>query len=97
MNTSRTVEGPLGFSSGDNALYACVQGGAALLNMRSLTGGLGFEFGSHSAVAHRLISCPRIASRRGLGRQRQVSTRFLFIQDKVNGGELRRTTANTTY
>ena len=29
------------------------------------------------------------AARRGLGRQRHVSTRFLWLQDKVSKGELR--------
>ena len=36
------------------------------------------------------------ATRRGLGRQRHVSTRFLWLQDKVSKGELKVVKVGTT-
>ena len=36
------------------------------------------------------------AGRRGLGRQRHVSTRFLWLQDKVSKGELRMVKVDTS-
>ena len=89
LKTSSSVQEPIGLSSGESEFYACVKGGAALLRMWSLMldGGvcpkLTLKIWTDSSAAK------GFATRRGLGRQRHVSARFLLLQDKVSKGELK--------
>ena len=77
LKTSSSVQEPIWLSSGESEFYACVKGGAALLVMRSLMLDWGVcpkltvEFRTDSSAAK------GFATRRGLGRQRHVSTRFV--------------------
>ena len=88
LKTFSSVQEPIGLSSGESEFYACVKGGAALLGMRSsmldwrVCPKLSLKIRTDSSAAK------GFATRRGLGRQRHVSTRFLRLQDKVSKGEL---------
>ena len=96
LKTSSSVQEPIGLSSGESEFYACVKGGGALLGMRSLMLDWGvcpkltFNLRTDSSAAK------GFAARRGLGRQRHVSTRFLWLQDKVSKGELKVLKVGTT-
>ena len=76
LKTSSSVQGPIGLSSGESEFYACVKG-AALLGMRSLM----LDWGICPKLTLIIRTDPSaakgFATRRGLGRQRHVSTRFL--------------------
>ena len=89
LKTSSSVQGPIGLSSGESEFYACVKGGAVLLGMRSLM--LDWGIGPKLTLKIRTDSSAAkgFATRRGLGRQRHVSTRFLWLQDRVSKGELK--------
>ena len=86
LKTSSSVQGPIGLSFGKSEFYACVKGGAALLGMLSLMMDWGIcpkwtlKIRTDSSTAKGFVT------RRGLGRQRHVSTRFLWLQDKVSKG-----------
>ena len=96
LKTSSSVQEPIGLSSGESEFYACVKGGASLLGMRSLMMDWGvcpkltLKIRTYSSAAK------GFATRRGLGRQRHVSTRFLWLQDKVSKGELKVVKHGTT-
>ena len=89
LKTSSSMQEPIGLSSGESEFYACVKGGAALLGMRSLMQDwrvcpkLTLKIRTDSSAAK------GFSTRRGLGRQRHVSTRFLWLQDKVSKGDLK--------
>ena len=88
LETSSSVQEPIGLSSGESEFDACVKGGAALLGMRSLR----LDWGVCPKLTLKIRTDSSAAkgfgTRRGLGRQRHVSTRFLWLQDKVSKGEL---------
>ena len=83
------MQEPFGLSSGESEFYACVKGGAPLLGMRSLM----LDWGVCPKLTLKIrtdsSAAEGFATRRGLGRQRHVSTRFLWLQDKVSKGELK--------
>ena len=89
LKTSSSVQEPIGLSSGESEFYACVEGGAALLGMRSLM----LDWGVCPKLTLKIrtdsSAAKGFATRRGLGRQRHVSTRFLWLQDKVSKGDLK--------
>ena len=88
LETSSSVQEPIGLSSGESEFDACVKGGAALLGMRSLR----LDWGVCPKLTLKIrtdsSAAKGFATRRGLGHQRHVSTRFLWLQDKVSKGEL---------
>ena len=88
LKTSSSVQGPSGLSSGESEFYACVKGGASLLGMRSLM--LDWRICPKLTLKIRTDSSAAkgFATRRGLGRQRHVSTSFLWLQDKVRQGRV---------
>ena len=81
--------GTNGLSSGESEFYACVKGGASLLGMRSLMLDWGICPKLTLKIRTDSSAAKGFATRRGLGRQRHVSTRFLWLQDKVSKGELK--------
>ena len=87
LKTSSSVQEQIGLSSGESEFYACVKGGAALLGNAVNNAGLGslpqvdFENSNGTPVQPK-----GFATRRGLGRQRHVSTRFLWLQAKSKQG-----------
>ena len=96
LKTSSSVQEPIGLSSGESAFYACVKGGAALLGMRSLMLDWGVCPKLTLNIRTDSSAAKGFAARRGLGRQRHVSTRFLWLQDKVSKGELRMVKVDTS-
>ena len=89
LKTSSSVQEPIGHSSGESEFYACVRGGAALLGMRSLM--LDWKVCPKLTLKIRTDSSAAkgFSATRGLGRQRHVSTGFLWLQDKVSKGDLK--------
>ena len=89
LKTSSSVQEPLGLSSGESEFYACVKGGAALLGMRSLVQDWGVCPKLTLKIRTDSSAAKGFSTRRGLGRQRHVSTRCLWLQDKVSKGDLK--------
>ena len=77
------------------ALHPCVKGGATLLGIRSVMEDWGVDVGPTLRLRTDSSAAQGFARRRGLGRQRLVSTRFLWLQGKVSRGELRITDVDT--
>ena len=63
-----------------------MHGGAHALGLRSYMRDLGLEF--QLELESDSTSAKAFASRKGLGKQRHVQTRFLWLQDKVAAGDL---------
>ena len=80
--------GPIGLSAGESDYYACVKGGDAFLGLRSLMEDWGLDVGLALRLRGDSSATQGFAST-GPRRQRHVSTRFLWLQDKVSRGELR--------
>jgi len=89
LKTSSTVQEPIGLSSGEAEYYACVKGGATLLGIRSMMRDWGIDAKPVLKLKTDSSAAKGFASRRGLGRQRHVSTRYLWLQDKVATGDLK--------
>ena len=96
FKTSSSVQEPIGLSSGESEFYACVKGGAALLEMRSLMMDWRVCPKIDSEDSNGLQCGQGFRNQRGLGRQRHVSTRFLWLHDKVSKGELKVVKVGTT-
>ena len=79
----------MGLSSGEAEYYACVRGGAALLGMRALLEDWGLTTQGVLRLKTDSSAAKGFASRRGLGKQRHVSTRYLWLQSKVSSGDLK--------
>ena len=89
LKTSSSVQESIGLSSGESEFYACVKGGAVLLGLRSLMLDWGVCPKLTSKIRTDSSAAKGFATRRGLGRQRHVSTPFLWLQDKVSKGDLK--------
>ena len=89
LKTSSTVQAPIGLSSGEAEYYACVKGGATLLGMRALMEDWGLTTNGVLKLKTDSSAAKGFASRRGLGKQRHVSTRYLWLQAKVSSGDLK--------
>ena len=89
LKSSSSVQGPLGLSSGESEYYACVKGGCYILGVRSLMLDWGMQAKLVLNVKTDSSAAKGFAGRRGLGKQRHVSTRYLWLQDRVCKGELR--------
>ncbi len=83
LKTSSTVQEPRGLSSGESEYYAAVRGAAVLLGMRSLLEDLAVGVKVRLRLKTDSSAAQGFASRKGLGRMRHVSTRYLWLQDKV--------------
>ena len=89
FKTSSSVQEPIGLSSGESEFYSCVKRGAALLGMWSLMLDWGVCPKLTLKIRTDCSAAKGFATRRGLGRQRHVSSRFLWLQDTVSKGELK--------
>ena len=89
LKTSSTVQEPIGLSSGESEFYAAVKGGAALLGLDALMKDWGVDTLPVLVLKTDSSAAKGFASRRGLGRNRHVSTRFLWLQDAIASGRLR--------
>ena len=88
LKTSSSVQEPIGLSSGESEFYASVTGGAALLGMRSLM----LDWGVCPKLTLKIrtdsSAAKGFAARRGLGRQRHVSIRFLLLAGQGEQGRV---------
>ena len=87
VKTTSNLQSSIGLNVSECEFYALVHGGAHSLGMQAFLKDLGLnltivlESDSNAAGA--------FCSRKGLGKQRHVETRFLWIQDRVATGHLR--------
>ena len=81
VKTSSSIQSTVSLNSGESEYYAIVKGAAYGLSIQALLRDWGIE------VSLRLVSDSSAArsfsSRRGLGRQRHVQTRFLWVQERI--------------
>jgi len=81
------LQSTISLSSGESEFYALVKGAAKALMIKALMADWHIEV---SALVRSDSSSARsFTSRRGLGRQRHVMTRFLWIQERVAAGHIR--------
>ena len=82
--TTQTV---VALSSGEAELYALTKGAAQTLGLISLAKDLGHEIrGTIHSDANAALG---IVAREGLGKLRHVRVQYLWIQDRVRGGDLK--------
>ena len=87
------LQGATGLNVSECEYYALTHGAAHGLGLKAYMSDLGFEMSlkvysdSSAAIA--------FASRRGLGRQRHVQTRYLWLQERVAGAHLSVQTVRT--
>ena len=83
---SRTQETVV-LSSGESEFYGIVKAATMGLGMKGLFADLGLEV--EVQVNTDSSAAKSIASRRGAGRVRHIEVREMWVQDRVNKGELR--------
>ena len=83
IKSSSTVQDPIGLSSGEAEYYAAVKGGSFLLGFKPLLENFGIKTKLNLIVKTDSSAAKGILSRRGLGKQRHISTRYLWIQERV--------------
>ncbi|CAK0904033.1 unnamed protein product, partial [Prorocentrum cordatum] len=83
---SSSIQSALGLNVGEAEFYALVHGGAHGLGMQSFMRDLMVEL--DVVVESDSTSAKSFASRKGLGKQRHVQTRYLWIQDGVRKNHL---------
>ena len=84
-NTSN-LQSAIGLNVSEAEFYALCHGGAHGLGMQAYLRDLGLFL--DVVVQSDSSSAKSFASRRGLGKQRHVQTRFLWIQERVASGHL---------
>ena len=83
IKSSSTVQDLIGLSSGEAEYYAAVKGGSFLLGFKSLLEDFGINTKLNLVVKTDSSAAKGMLSRRGLGKQRHISTRYLRIQERV--------------
>ena len=83
IKTWSTTQSLVTLSSGEAEYYAAVKGGSFLLGFRSLLEDFGITIRLNLVVKTDSSAAKGMLSRRGLGKQRHISTRYLWIQDRV--------------
>ena len=81
IKTSSTTQGPIALSSPESEYYGIVKGMSGGTGLQAMARDLGEEKGLE--VHTDASSGKAIAQRRGLGRVRHISTRFLWVQQKL--------------
>ena len=91
LRHSSTLQVPISLSSAEAEYYALTRGGAYALGAQSHFEDWGIV-GTTVELVPRLhsdsSSARSFASRKGLGKQRHVQTRYLWLQDRVRVGHL---------
>ena len=95
VKSSSTVQDPIGLSSGEAEYYAAVKGGSFLLGFKALLEDFGIKTKLNSVVKIDSSAAKGMLSRRGLGKQRHISTRYLWIQERVARKDLMIQKVNT--
>ena len=86
LRHSSTLQGPIGMNSGESESYALAHGSAYSLGTQSMHEDWGLRLSI--ATLSDSSSARSFSKRRGLGKQRHVQTRFLWLQDRVKLGHL---------
>ena len=86
LRHSSTLQGPIGMNSGESEYYALVHGSAYSLGTQSMFEDWGLRL--NLTILSDSSSARPFAKRRGLGKQRHVQTRFLWLQDRVKMNHL---------
>ena len=76
----------IALSSGEAEYYGVVKGASVGLGVQAMLRDLGFELSLE--VLTDATAAKGIASRRGLGKTRHIQVHFLWVQEKVNAGEI---------
>ena len=84
-NTSN-LQGATGLKVSECEYYGLTHGAAHGLGLKAYMADLGFEMSLH--IFSDSSAARAFASRRGLGRQRHVQTRFLWLQERVSAAHL---------
>ena len=88
LKSSSTIQDPISLSSGESEYYACVKGGCYVLGVKSLMQEWGLNLPLMLKVRTDSSAAKGFCSRRGLGKMRHVSTRYLWLQDRVAKSDL---------
>ena len=76
----------IALSSGEAEYYGVVKGASVGLGVQAMLRDLGFELSLE--VLTDATAAKGIASRRGIGKTRHIQVHFLWVQEKVNAGEI---------
>ena len=86
IKTWSTTQTTVAMSSGEAGLYSLTKGAAQALGLMSLARDLGVE---SKAVLHTDANAALgIVAREGLGKLRHVNVQYLWLQDRLRGGEI---------
>ena len=77
----------ISLSSGEAEYYGCVRGGSHGLGVKSMLADLGIK-GKRLRIKTDASVAKSLASRRGLGGIRHIEVNQLWLQEKVNKGEI---------
>ena len=87
IKTWSTTQTVIALSSGEAELFSLTKGAAQTLGLISLARDLGLELeGTLHTDANAAIG---IAAREGLGKVRHLNVQYLWIQDRVRGGDIK--------
>ena len=86
IRTAAATQSTIGLSSPESEYYALVKGASACLGIQALLEDCGYKAGVH--VWCDASSGISLAHRRGLGKTRHVSTRYLWVQQRVNNKDI---------
>ena len=93
LSTSATLQSTVSLSSGEAEYYALLKGAADGLKMVAMAEDFGIKLGMEVSsktdpppleIASDSTSALAFAQRRGLGRQKHVMTRYLWLQDAIH-------------
>jgi hypothetical protein len=87
VKTTSNMQTSVGLNVSECEFYAIVHGGAHGLGLRSCMQDWGISL--EVVVESDSNAAKSFASRRGLGKQRHVQTRYLWIQERVASGEVK--------
>ena len=86
LRHTSTLQVPIGLNSGESEYYALVHGAAYSLGSQAMHADWGLPVSL--TVLSDSSSARAFSKRRGLGKQRHVQTRFLWLQDRVKPDHL---------
>ena len=87
LRHSSTLQVPISLSSAEAEYYSVTKGGANVLGTQAYL--QDWKLPVEAKILYSDSSSAKaFASRRGLGKQRHVQTRFLWLQDRVAAGHL---------
>ena len=86
LRHASTLQIPISLNSGESEYYALTEGSAYALGTQAMYADWGLTLSL--TILSDSSSARSFSKRRGLGRQRHVQTRFLWLQDRVRLGHI---------